>query len=325
MQTPWGRRKRSQVFVAVTAAFCLLLAGCGWPQRDALPHVDQRVGGSQATSPQNGCRTALAVAKGMDAEDGAPVSNPLRSTMPDQALRASANSQTWIEVAARCPGRFAEGTLYSALDDYRSATLTSSLGGNDNANWSDAASLSGSPAPLTRAAQWLGSPNTMTFAAAEDRARFGIQVLAARLDEKRAGEAHSSSTALLRLSDTHKLLAQRFASLAGPGQDTRRAAYSVHALLTEPEVALDAGTGLRAATDAVVEMDCVWEELSALQTQDVGGATPSSSSEAVSASTTLPDDEAQARRTLATLISQHASDAFTLGYPALQEVILSDS
>ena len=155
---------------------------------------------------------------------------------------------------------------------------------------------------------------------AEDRAGFATQTLAGRyvagMGSDRQTMALATDGTLLDMSDDHKETASRLMGLTDSGQeDLRQKVYQATTLIDDPNTAVDPATGLRANTLAIVEMDCVREELQDVEqygTLDHADDTK--------------DAQRQLRASLlqlAMLIATHAYTAFGLGYPFTDEVLFA--
>ncbi|KFI88522.1 MULTISPECIES: hypothetical protein [Bifidobacterium] len=239
------------------------------------------------------CEQALVTSTAADAlPDGTP---QLRYYMTLRSVPLA-----WIDVAAQCSDRFAEGTLRNAQTKQALATLAGKFG--QSAPEVTAARLDG----VTSLDIQTSALDAM--AVAEDRAGFAMEVLAAQ--GKTAG-------ATLRLGDMHKTASQQLVSLAEKGAsstsstssasstsstgqshaDPRQKVYAVDALLANPVTIPDKASGLTVPTAAAIEMDCARTEIAAVADTE-----------------SKPD--ADTLMILSALAAKHAYTAMQLGYPA---------
>lgn len=230
------------------------------------------------------CEQALVTSTAADAlPDGTP---QLRYYMTLRSVPLA-----WIDVAAQCSDRFAEGTLRNAQTKQTLATLADKFG--QTAPEVTAARLDG----VTSLDIQTSALDAM--AVAEDRAGFAMEVLAAQ--GKTAG-------ATLRLSDMHKAASQQLVSLAEKGAsstssasqshaDPRQKVYAVDALLANPVTIPDKASGFTVPTAAAIEMDCARAEIAAVADTE-----------------SKPD--ADTLMILSALAAKHAYTAMQLGYPA---------
>ncbi|MEE1295479.1 MAG: hypothetical protein UHD09_01185 [Bifidobacterium sp.] len=286
--------------IAALAALCAagLLTGCSAPRVTGKAESEQRV---------STCEAAFYAAS--DSTDAADADGRVLAERYQSAVDAQ---HAWLDVAIHCPQRFSEGVLRSAQSQYEAYLLADRIG------------RAYQPLTVRRLDAVdelaIGGETLAYLALAEDRAGFGTEVLAGRYA---AGEGSdrdtaklSSSGALLDISDDHKESASRLVSLAGSKQkDLRQKVYATQEIVDSPDTIKDLTTGLTANTVAVVEMDCVREEL-----------------QAVAHYGTLDDveeDDASQKQLradllqLAMLIATHAYTAFTLGYPDRDDVLFS--
>lgn len=275
----------SRLFAAVcaTALLCSLTA-C------SMPRLEGRAEAERTMSP---CEQALVTSTAADAlPDGTP---QLRYYMTLRSVPLA-----WIDVAAQCSDRFAEGTLRNAQTKQALATLAGKFG--QSAPEVTAARLDG----VTSLDIQTSALDAM--AVAEDRAGFAMEVLAAQ--GKTAG-------ATLRLGDMHKTASQQLVSLAEKGAsstsstssasstsstgqshaDPRQKVYAVDALLANPVTIPDKASGLTVPTAAAIEMDCARAEIAAVADTE-----------------SKPD--ADTLMILSALAAKHAYTAMQLGYPA---------
>ncbi|MBT1160494.1 MULTISPECIES: hypothetical protein [Bifidobacterium] len=228
----------------------------------------------------------------------------------------------WIDVAAECTNRMAEGVIRSAQNDRIAGQVAQRLGFDDdvyiygtNGSGTAATKASGD-ANVTadlRAVTLAGIDNLNVssgvlakMALAEDRAGFATEVLAAR----------GSSEATLALADAHKTTGERLISLARSGAsqsdtqsdtsssngsaqssaiaDPRQKVYDVSQLIANVGTTTDPATGLTAPTYAVVEINCAREELTAIaQSTSQSGTGQSSAHPASNQPTTQSQPVAQ--------------------------------
>lgn len=269
---------------ACSAALLCSLTAC------SMPRLEGRAEAERTMSP---CEQALITSTAADAlPDGTP---QLRYYMTLRSVPLA-----WIDVAAQCSDRFAEGTLRNAQTKQTLATLAEKFG--QTAPEVTAARLDG----VTSLDIQTSALDAM--AVAEDRAGFAMEVLAAQ--GKTAG-------ATLQLSDMHKAAAQQLVSLAEKGDssassaqstssaqnaershtDPRQKVYAVDALLANPVTILDQASRRQVPTAAAIEMDCARAEIAAVTNTE-----------------SKPD--ADTLMILAALAAKHAYTAMQLGYPA---------
>lgn len=257
------------------AAVAMLLsaAGCSTP----------RVAGrAEAERQQSPCEQSYFMAK----EDDATSSDPSRHIIMRYIAATHAASE-WLDTAAYCPARFADGTLRAARARVEARALASAMGVTVEtpalARFDGVDSLAVDKRSLT------------SLADAEDQAGFIMEVFAAR----------SIGHATLDISDRHKTAAQRLASFSG--SDTSRAkAYEIADLLANPSTMTDSATGLNAPTDAIVEINCARGEITTVS---------ESSSTSDSGESASKDSRAQSLKTLSSAIADRVETAFSWGYP----------
>jgi hypothetical protein len=256
-------------------------------------------------------------------------------TLVQRAQASRSSQQHWIDVATYCTGRFAEGSMNSALAAYRLSELEGTSGLSVSLNELPTDAIATSNLSVTEAS---------AIALAEDRAGFGVEVLAART---------GGSSEMLELSDNHKLLAQSLVSLHSKATDPREKLYSVQKLLANPTTITDSTTGLSTSTTGQIEMDtarAIIEAMTASTAEstadssaestisdgDSGSATGSSSSSASgssastgstadtdgSADTRSSAQRLQSLKIAAQIASSRAFAAFSLGYPAFKAAVL---
>ena len=160
------------------------------------------------------------------------------------AARAAAGA--WFSVAVSCPTRLSEGIAHAAQASYVAERLASR---SDMTADSVGTVEFGEVAQLTMDADALSS-----IVLAEDRAGFGVEVLAAR----------GTANATLSVSDNHRTVAQRLFSLSGVERDPRQKVYAIDELLAHPNSIDDPATGLASPTLAAIEMNCARSWLDAL-------------------------------------------------------------
>lgn len=136
---------------------------------------------------------------------------------PDVAryLTAVSARSRWIEVAAQCADRFAEGVIRAAQSRHMAAALAGKYGIGDIADMSDDdASDDGTdygtvdPAGLALddlASASIAASALRTMASAEDRAGFAVEILTAR---------STTDDATLPIADAHKAAGERLIALA---------------------------------------------------------------------------------------------------------------
>ncbi|MDN6234125.1 MAG: hypothetical protein L0J14_03275, partial [Bifidobacterium crudilactis] len=181
----------------------------------------------------------------------------------------------------------------------------------------------------------LSSSEASAIALAEDRAGFGIEVLAAR---------SGASSDSLRLSDNHKALAQSLVSLHPETSDPREKVYAVQQLLAHPATITDSVTGLSTTTSGQIEMDTARAIVEAMTVtksssendtdgDDASASASSSSSSSSSTSTSTStsasssnrnaEDSIQALTVAARITASRAATAFALGFPAFRAAVLT--
>jgi hypothetical protein len=181
----------------------------------------------------------------------------------------------------------------------------------------------------------LSSSEASAIALAEDRAGFGIEVLAAR-----SGASRDS----LRLSDNHKALAQSLVSLHHETSDPREKVYAVQQLLAHPTTITDSVTGLSITTSGQIEMDTARAIVEAMTVtksssengtdgDDASDSASSSSSSSTSTSTSTSasssnrnaEESIQALTVAARITASRAATAFALGFPAFRAAVLTSA
>ncbi|MEE8701917.1 hypothetical protein [Bifidobacterium crudilactis] len=327
MQTVWDsiqlaapHRPRPAIARGVIAGFVglvvLLTSSCS-PAGSALARVEGRAEQETELSP---CEVAYQGAQ----HDQAAFDTAISSVQRSQASRSA--SEHWIAVAANCTGRFAEGSMNSALALYALSRI------EGTSPFSDAIAAVPSDAI---AGSHLSSSEASAIALAEDRAGFGIEVLAAR---------SGASSDSLRLSDNHKALAQSLVSLHPETSDPREKVYAVQQLLAHPATITDSVTGLSTTTSGQIEMDtarAIVEAMTATKSSsendtdgdDASASASSSSSNSNSTSTSTSasssnrnaEDSIQALTVAARITASRAATAFALGFPAFRAAVLTSA
>jgi hypothetical protein len=290
----------------------LVTSSCS-PADSALARVEGRAEQETELSP---CEVAYQGAQ----QDRVAFDTAISSVQRSQASRSA--SEHWIAVAANCTGRFAEGSMNSALALYALSRI------EGTSPFSDAIAAVPSDAI---AGSHLSSSEASAIALAEDRAGFGIEVLASR---------SGASSDSLRLSDNHKALAQSLVSLHPETRDPREKVYAVQQLLAHPATITDPVTGLSTTTSGQIEMDtarAIVEAMTATRSSsenDTDGDDPSasassSSSNSTSTSTSASssnrnaEDSIQALTVAARITASRAATAFALGFPAFRAAVLT--
>lgn len=325
MQTVWDsiqlaapHRPRPAIARGVIAGFVglvvLLTSSCS-PAGSALARVEGRAEQETELSP---CEVAYQGAQ----HDQAAFDTAISSVQRSQASRSA--SEHWIAVAANCTGRFAEGSMNSALALYALSRI------EGTSPFSDAIAAVPSDAI---AGSHLSSSEASAIALAEDRAGFGIEVLAAR---------SGASSDSLRLSDNHKALAQSLVSLHPETSDPREKVYAVQQLLAHPATITDSVTGLSTTTSGQIEMDtarAIVEAMTATRTSSENGtdgddpsasassssSSSSSTSTSASSSNRNAEDSIQALTVAARITASRAATAFALGFPAFRAAVLTSA
>ncbi|MCI2148666.1 hypothetical protein [Bifidobacterium crudilactis] len=323
MQTVWDsiqlaapHRPHRGIARGVIAGFVglvvLVTSSCS-PADSALARVEGRAEQETELSP---CEVAYQGAQ----QDRVAFDTAISSVQRSQASRSA--SEHWIAVAANCTGRFAEGSMNSALALYALSRI------EGTSPFSDAIAAVPSDAI---AGSHLSSSEASAIALAEDRAGFGIEVLASR---------SGASSDSLRLSDNHKALAQSLVSLHPETRDPREKVYAVQQLLAHPATITDPVTGLSTTTSGQIEMDtarAIVEAMTATRSSsenDTDGDDPSasassSSSNSTSTSTSASssnrnaEDSIQALTVAARITASRAATAFALGFPAFRAAVLT--
>jgi hypothetical protein len=294
----------------------LLTSSCS-PAGSALARVEGRAEQETELSP---CEVAYQGAQ----HDQAAFDTAISSVQRSQASRSA--SEHWIAVAANCTGRFAEGSMNSALALYALSRI------EGTSPFSDAIAAVPSDAI---AGSHLSSSEASAIALAEDRAGFRIEVLAAR---------SGASSDSLRLSDNHKALAQSLVSLHPETSDPREKVYAVQQLLAHPATITDSVTGLSTTTSGQIEMDtarAIVEAMTATKSSsendtdgdDASASASSSSSSSTSTSTSTSasssnrnaEDSIQALTVAARITASRAATAFALGFPAFRAAVLTSA
>lgn len=297
----WRRKVTACLAVFICAGLSLSLGGCSVPRY---------VGRAESEQTMSACeRSYVAASSSYDVvtEAGKPL-------LLRWLLASRAQSQ-WINVAADCADRFAEGVIRAAQASLFASRLAVRLGITVNSGNEHTA------VSLDNVTSLDVSESTLTgMALAEDRAGFSVEVLAAR----------GSSDATLAIADEHKATGERLISLADAHNrststssdstgtssainDPRQKVYDVSSLLTNASDIVDPATGLRASTYAVVEINCAREELAAVngqtsQTDDhaanADNASPSSAGSSANSSGSSNDHTSQNSNSHVTTSSQ---------------------
>ncbi|OZG63686.1 hypothetical protein BHAP_1711 [Bifidobacterium hapali] len=300
----WRRKVTACLAVFICAGLSLSLSGCSMPRY---------VGRAESEQTMSACeRSYVAASSSYDvvAEAGKPLS--LRW------LLASRAQSQWINVAADCTDRFAEGVIRAAQASLFASRLAVRLGITDNSGNEHTA------VSLDNVTSLDVSESTLTgMALAEDRAGFSVEVLAAR----------SATDATIAIADEHKATGERLISLANAHNrststsndstgtssainDPRQKVYDVSSLLTNANDIVDPATGLRASTYAIVEINCAREELAAVNgqtsqtdkavsdTSSTGNASPSSAGSSANSSGSSNDHTSQNSNSHVTTSSQ---------------------
>lgn len=292
----------------------LLTSSCS-PADSTLARVEGRAEQETELSP---CEVAYQGAQ----QDRVAFDTAITSVQRSQASRSA--SEHWIAVAANCTGRFAEGSMNSALALYALSRI------EGTSPFSDAIAAVPSDAI---AGSHLSSSEASAIALAEDRAGFGIEVLAAR---------SGTSSDSLRLSDNHKILAQSLVSLHPETSDPRERVYAVQQLLAHPATITDSVTGLSTTTSGQIEMDTARAIVEAMTVtksssendtdgDDASASASSSSSTSTSTSTSASssnrnaEDRIQALTVAARITASRAATAFALGFPAFHAAVLTSA
>ncbi|RBP97538.1 hypothetical protein CRD60_05955 [Bifidobacterium aemilianum] len=281
---------------------CLLtllpLQGCALPRLEGRAESEHKAGA---------CERSYQAARA-DSTASAPSSGAPLLLRYQSAQRAP---DEWAQVAAHCPQRFAEGTMRSGQASLTQAILAGQLG---------AEPPSTSSVLLTGTTGLdLASATLAAMALAEDRAGFALQLLAAR----------RLPGADLAISDDHAQAGQQFMSMAAGKDDPRQKVYDLGPLLEALQTSadsIDANTGLTAPLVAQVEMNCVREELAAMQADR--GKTENSRAKPgrKSANGHLSLDDTASQRPASLLIvsrfiSARAYRSLVLGYPAFDTAL----
>ncbi|WP_416174684.1 MAG: Cation-transporting ATPase [Bifidobacterium crudilactis] len=325
MQTVWDsiqlaapHRPHRPIARGVIAGFVglvvLVTSSCS-PADSALARVEGRAEQETELSP---CEVAYQGAQ----HDQAAFDTAISSVQRSQASRSA--SEHWIAVAANCTGRFAEGSMNSALALYALSRI------EGTSPFSDAIAAVPSDAI---AGSHLSSSEASAIALAEDRAGFGIEVLAAR---------SGASSDSLRLSDNHKALAQSLVSLHPETSDPREKVYAVQQLLAHPATITDSVTGLSTTTSGQIEMDTAraiveamtvtksssendtdGDDASASASSSSSSSTSTSTSTSASSSNRNAEDSIQALTVAARITASRAATAFALGFPAFRAAVLT--
>jgi hypothetical protein len=325
MQTVWDSiqlaapyRPHRGIARGVIAGFMglvvLLTSSCS-PAGISSPRLEGRAEQETELSP---CEAAYQGAQ----QDQKNFDSAISTVQRAQASRSA--QQHWIDVAANCTGRFAQGSLNSALATYQLSQIEGSTA------LSDALAVLPSSEIATSK---LSTTEASAIALAEDRAGFGIEVLAAR---------SGASADLLALSDNHKSLAQSLVSLHPEANDPREKIYSVQQLLAHPDTVTDSATGLNTTTTGQIEMDTARAVIEAMSSsEDVtssantedknadSSASSSSSTDSDSSDTQTNNrstaENIQALTVAARIVASRASTAFALGFPAFDAAVLTET
>lgn len=320
MQTrllPFLRASAVGARVAAAIMMCAMtgtLASCSMPRVEGRAEAESRAAASPCETAYDAASahmslafaglSGLGTAAGADAgnaDGGSEAHGPGkdanafddRATAPvadiSRYIAADAARSDWLDVAANCSARFAEGVLRSAQASARLSELASRM----QLDAADAGALT----RLDGVEDSSVPPESLrTVALAEDRAGFALEVLAAR----------GAAGATLQASDRHKTTAQQLVSLAG-GDDPRAKVYEISELLAHPDVIEDPATGLAAPTAAIVELDCARQSLAPFAAP--GGA----------------DGTTEDLRAIAALIANRAAAALALGYPSHDAALFTAS
>ena len=300
----WRRKVTACLAVFICAGLSLSLGGC------SVPRYVGRAESEQTMSACERSYTAASTSYDVDADAGKPLL--LRW------LLASRTQSQWINVAADCTDRFAEGVIRAAQASLFASQFAGQLGiADDSVTVHTAVSLDNVTSLDVSTSALTG------MALAEDRAGFSVEVLAAR----------GASDAALAIADAHKATGERLISLARAHNrstsassgststssainDPRQKVYDVSSLLTNVNDTVDPATGLRAPTYAVVEINCAREELAAVNgqtsqtdkavsdTSSADNASPSSAGSSANSSGSSNDHTSQNSNSHVTTSSQ---------------------
>lgn len=283
------RHLRSSVVALMTCLLIVLSSGCSSDFGISMRLAGREEGEDTLSS----CELSLKSANSNDAESVDGLQFMFRKIAAQRA------QQRWLGVAEYCSGRFAEGTMSSALAGYRhyllanqqddSASPHSSLA-EDGLNESELSDLGFDPSSIS-------SAESSAIALAEDRSGFALEILAAR---------NGNDAGLLALSDNQKAVAQTFVSVHPNASDPRQKVYSVTNLLSHPQTIADPANGLTAPTAASVLMNCARAEIAAMTAARNASARPSSE---------------RLTRLVAELATLRAYQALKLGYPAFESAL----
>ncbi|MFT8530965.1 MAG: hypothetical protein ABF780_06420 [Bifidobacterium aquikefiri] len=300
------------------------------------PGLSMRLAGrDEGQDTLSSCESALKSATENDADSAPGLPLMLRRYAAQHA------QDEWLDVAEYCSGRFAEGSLSSALAAYRyyqlsqqreDSTAPHSALAQDGLNESELSSLGFDSSTITET-------QSSAIALAEDRSAFALEILAAKND---------NDSTLLALSDNQKAVAQTFVSVNPKADDPREKVYSITNLLTHTQTIDDASTGLLAPTASAVLMNCARAEIAALtaktaQDESSGdassddgsasdadtesGTTTATTSDAASDTDSTTTDTASATQQMTRLVAElvvlRAYQAFKLGYPAFEAAIFA--
>lgn len=323
--TPNYNRVTRGLVAGIVGLVVLLASSCS-PAGISSPRLEGRAEQETELSP---CEAAYQGAQ----QDQKNFDSAISTVQRAQASRSA--QQHWIDVAANCTGRFAQGSLNSALATYQLSQIEGSTA------LSDALAVLPSSEIATSK---LSTTEASAIALAEDRAGFGIEVLAAR---------SGASADLLALSDNHKSLAQSLVSLHPEANDPREKIYSVQQLLAHPDTVTDSATGLNTTTTGQIEMDTARAVIEAMSSSedvtssantedknaDSSASSSSSTSSASGNSQSSTDSDSsdtqtnnrstaeniQALTVAARIVASRASTAFALGFPAFDAAVLTET
>lgn len=278
-------RQRFRMHAAAAVMACTAIFALGVTPAEAgaltLPGIEGEGSDTAELSP---CEHALTYATAH--ADGYESSMPVTFRM----LSAAGAAGEWLDVAALCPTRLAEGTVRGVITGFEAEELASRFGISGLVDMpdpvldiSDDDTKTNDELPAS-----MDADSWDALIVAEDRAGFALEVLAAR---------HDADPSLADLADRHKLDAQLLTGLGS--SDPRRKVYAIDALVSDPDQAVDPSTGLRAPTAAVVEMNCALEQLNALTDVD------------------------KVPQPLTALVAGHLAKALDLGYPSYQKALLT--
>lgn len=237
----------------------------------------------------------------------------LTTTQIPASQRRLDNILETVKAASNTGSSSSTGSQDAVEDEASSSTTGNKAGGNDT--------VSRQHQESTTAASDCDSDSSTfplqlirAMSLAEDRAGFSVQVLASRKDAR----------ASLSLSDAHKATGNQLVTLMKTvstssgtttddntsNSDPRAKVYDVKQLLANPISITDKSTGLSVPTISLIEMNCVREELAPFD------------------SSTNNDSSAHLNNAalfeLSQLITIHAYDAFTFGYPSVDYAVFEE-